>query len=187
VDWARTGCIGSLQPSTRSRVVRRQQAGALNPHQVVHEIKALEGIGARSELKPPKQNKHPPLKGLWHKHYLEVGIRSLAINVEKGLDRHGIPLFEKRTREARAAGEERSMSAQDIPSLVNDIISGNRKRLAADEALTGEWLIFAKHDGKNYYLCLATHDSATHDDLRRQIDEICCPEFPFLLELLERA
>ena len=163
------------------------KAGTLNPYHIVHEIRALEGIGLPSELKPPKQNKHPPLKGLWHKHYMEVGIRSLAMNVKKGLDRHGIPLFEQKIGEAKAAGEERNMSAQDIPSLVNDIISGSRNRLAADEALTGEWLIFAKHDGNNYYLCLTTHDSATHYDLRRQIDEICRPEFPFLSELLERA
>jgi hypothetical protein len=49
------------------------KSGHLNPAKVVHEIRALEGIGNPSRLKPPIQNKYSPLKGLWHKHYLEDG------------------------------------------------------------------------------------------------------------------
>jgi len=163
------------------------KAGVLNPAKVVHEIRALEGIGPPSRLKPPIQNRYQPLKGLWHKHYLEDGIRSTAMNVQRGLNRHGIPLFEQRIREAESAGEERYMSADDIPALVNDVISGNLRRLADAEALTGEWIVFAQHEGRNYYLCLATHESNTHDYVRRQIDAICCFEFPFLSSMLEPA
>ncbi len=50
------------------------KAGVLNPAKVVHEIRALEG---------------QPLKGPWLNHYMEDGIRSTAINVERGLNRHG--------------------------------------------------------------------------------------------------
>jgi hypothetical protein len=163
------------------------KAGVLNPAKVVHEIRALEAIGPPSRLKPPIQNRYQPLKGLWHKHYLEDGIRSTAMNVQRGLNRHGIPLFEQRIREAEAAGEERYMSADDIPALVNDVISGNLRRLADAEALTGEWIMFAQHEGRNYYLCLATHESNTHDYVRRQIDATCCLEFPFLSSMLETA
>lgn len=49
------------------------QSGQLNPAKVVYEIRGLEGIGPPSRLMPPFQNKHPPLKGLWHKHYMEDG------------------------------------------------------------------------------------------------------------------
>jgi hypothetical protein len=163
------------------------KAGVLNPAEVVHEIRALEAIGPPSRLKPPIQNRYQPLKGLWHKHYLEDGIRSTAMNVQRGLNRHGMPLFEQRIREAEAAGEERYMSADDIPALVNDVISGNLRRLADAEALTGEWIVFAQHEARNYYLCLATHESNTHDYVRRQIDAICCLEFPFLSSMLEPA
>jgi hypothetical protein len=109
------------------------------------------------------------------------------MNVQRGLNRHGIPLFEQRIREAEAAGEERYMSAEDIPALVNDVIGGNLRRLADAEALTGEWIMFAQHEGKNYYLCLATHERSTHDYVRRQIDALCCREFPFLSSMLEPA
>ncbi|WP_332853423.1 hypothetical protein [Duganella sp. S19_KUP01_CR8] len=160
------------------------KSGRLNPHKVVQEILALEGIGPPSQLKPPIQNKHPPLKGLWHKHHLMDGMSSLAMNIEKGLNRYKIPFFEQKIMEAQQAGEERFMSAADIPMLVNDVVSGNYNRLAENEALTGEWLVFAKHEEKNYYLALATHDSATHDALRQQIEAICYLEFSFLPEIL---
>jgi len=163
------------------------KAGVLNPAKVVHEIRALEGIGPPSQLKPPRQNKHQPLKGLWHKHYLEDGLRATAMNVQKGLNRHGMPLFEQRIRETEAAGETRYLTAEDIPALVNDVIGGNLERLATAKALTGEWIVFAQHEGRNYYLCLATHEPSTHDHVRRQIDAVCCLEFSFLSSLLDRA
>jgi hypothetical protein len=49
--------------------------------------------------------------------------------------------------------------------------------------MTGEWLVYAIHEGQNYYLCLGTHKSGD-DALRQQIDLICVPEFPFLKEIL---
>jgi hypothetical protein len=40
-------------------------------------------------------------------------------------------------------------------------VHGNWKRLATAAKLTGEWIIYAHYDGKNYYLCLGTHDRST--------------------------
>lgn len=55
--------------------------------------------------------------------------------------------------------------------------------MASAGELTGEWIVYARHEGVNYYLCLGKHDS--HDDhLRSHIDGICCKEFPFLTALL---
>lgn len=159
----------------------------LNPAKVVHEIEALEGIGLPSQLKPPIQFKHFPLKGLWHKHYLEDELNAMAINLQKGLKRYGLPLFDQRIKEAKKAGEERYVTIEDIPPLVNDVLHGNWMRLAKAEALTGEWIVYAQHEGKNYYLCLGTHDIKQHNDLRNQINTICRQEFPFLSALLASA
>jgi len=137
------------------------KSGHLNPAKIIHEIKALEGIGTSSQLKPASLFKHPPLKGLWHKHYLEDGLRPFAINIQKGLKKYGIPFVEQRIREAQIAGV----------------------RLAKSEALTGEWIVYAQHEGKNYYLCLGKHDSGD-DELRKQIEVVCCQEFTFLTTLL---
>lgn len=163
------------------------KSGHLNPAKVIHEIRSLEGIGKPSQLKPPIQNKYPPLKGLWHKHYLEDGLSALAINVKKGIDKYGMPLFEQRTREAQEAGEERYVSKDDVNALVDDVVQGNLSRLASAGALTGEWIVYAQYEGANYYLCLGTHDTSEHDNLRMQIDALCCQEFPFLAMLLANA
>ena len=163
------------------------KSNRLNPAKVVHEIEALEGIGKPSQLKPPILFKHLPLKGLWHKHYLESGLSAMAINLQKGLKRYGLPLFDQRIKEAEEAAEERYVTIEDIPSLANDAMHGNWMRLAEAEALTGEWIVYAQHEGKNYYLCLGTNDINQHEDLRNQIDAICCQEFPFLSTLLASA
>lgn len=163
------------------------KSGHLNPAKVVHEINALEGIGISSQLKPPIQNKYPPLKGLWHKHYLQDGLSSMANNLKKGLGRYGLPSLAQGIRESQEAGEERYFTVEDIKSIADDAVHGNWMRLATDEALTGEWIIYAQHEGKNYYLCLGTHDKNQHKNLREQIDALCCQEFPFLPALLAGA
>lgn len=160
------------------------KSGMQNPAKVMREIQALEGIGEASSLKPPIQNRHPPLKGLWHKHYLEDGLPSMALNLRAALKQYGIPLFKQRIADAEASGEERYVTAADVAAIADDVVRGNWERRMAAQALTGEWLIFAQHEGLNYYLCLATHDTSTYADVRVQIDAICCQEFPFLSELL---
>lgn len=162
------------------------KAGVVDPAMVVHEIAGLEA-GMHSTLKASVQNKHPPLKGLWHKHYLQTDLASLAMNVQKGLNRYGMPYFDRKIEEAEKAGEERYMTVEDVQSLANDLIHGNLGRLRESSAMTGEWLIFAKHEGHNYYLSIATHDISTHQHIRQQIDSICCMEFPFLSELLSKS
>ncbi len=163
------------------------KAGRINPQQVIREINALEGIGPKSQLKPPIQNKYPPLKGLWHKHYLDSGMRSHAMNIKKALDAYGMPYAEQKVEEARVANELRYFTADDIKAITHDVVHNNYTRLAEDEAIAGEWLIFAKHEGKNYYLCIGTHDKSNHEMLRQQIDALCCFEFPFLRTLLDMA
>jgi len=161
--------------------------GFIHSSRVIAEIKALEGVAGKSVLKPPIQNKYPPLKGLWHKHFLQDDLRSFAMNVKKGMSSFGVPLFEARMREAEISGVERLVTLDDVPSLVNDIIHGNLNRLGEVQKITGEWLVFAKHNGANYYLCIATHDVSTHEDIRNQINVVCCEEFPFLVDLLQSA
>lgn len=162
-------------------------SGRLSPESVVREIRALEGIGPPSQLKAPIQNKHPPLKGLWHKHYFGDGIVPIAANVLKGLGRFGIPYAQQKVDEAKQTGVMGFFTAEDAKAIADDVVHGHLQRLRQKQELTGEWLVFARHEGRNYYLCLATHDTASHVDLRRQIDTVCCQEFPFLAQLLREA
>lgn len=156
--------------------------GRLNPARVIREIEALEGV-RESTTKPPTRFSRVPLKGLWHKHHTVDGIPSLAMNIKNGLKRHGMPFFQQMIQEAKDAGEERYVSPEDVPAIVDDIVSGNLSRRRAAKEETGEWIVYAVHEGQNYYLCLGTHNTGD-DSIRQQIDRICIPQFPFLKEIL---
>jgi hypothetical protein len=115
---------------------------------------------------------------------MQSDIRAMAINVQHGLNRYGIPYLQKKVLEAKEAGETRYFSSEDVIGVANDVVQGNLERRRQEQQLTGEWIVFAKHEGQNYYLSLATHDKATHEGLRQQIDNLCCREFLFLEKLL---
>ena len=159
------------------------QSGKLNPAKIVSQIRVLEGIEAGSGLKAATLFKHPPLKGLWHQHYLEDGLPSIARNIQKGIRKFGLPWIEQKVADAKASGEERYFTEADAAQIAHDAVVSNWERLIDNEALTGEWLIFAQYEGKNYYLCLGKHESGD-DLLRSQIDTICLQEFPFLKDIL---
>ncbi len=161
-------------------------SGMQNPAKIIHEIELLER-GELGRFKKPIRNKHPPLRGLWHKHYMQDGLASMAQNIQKGLNWFDIPLFKQMIQDAENAGEERFVEPHHIPALAADIVGGNWQRLAERQALSGEWIVFAKHEGLNYYLTIATHNSDTHQHVREQIEQVCCVEFPFLSRLLADA
>lgn len=156
-----------------------------NPAKVVREIEALDRGEASTGTKPATCFKHPPLKGLWHKHHLVDGVGSLVLNLRNGLRTEGLPSIAKLVREAENSGEERYFTEADIRLVVHDAVLGNYERRAAANAMTGEWLIFAKHSGCNYYLALGEHTSGD-DVLRARIDATCIQEFPFLRDILDR-
>ena len=186
-DFARivglnAACEGRFSALLAGQLLSQTHAGQINPAKALVEIEALEGIGRGSRTKAATVYKHAPLKNLWHKHFQGEGLQSVAQNVRKGMRRYGSPLFASRSKEAADADEMRYVQPQDIPALVNDLVQKNYDRVAADNALTGDWLIFAKYQGKNYYLCVAKH--ATGDEaIRAEIDRVCVAQFPFLAEI----
>lgn len=157
----------------------------LNPQNVMCEIKALEGIGKPTGLKPPSAFKHPPLKGLWHKHYREDGIAPLAFNLKKALKKYGMALYDKKINQVQESGEESYFFDEDIELIINDGVYNNHTQLIDEQAVTGEWIIYAQNNGVNYYLCLGNHNSGDNN-LREKIDALCCPEFPFLTDILAK-
>jgi hypothetical protein len=113
-----------------------------------------------------------------------VGHRSArSASPRKGIGRDGLPWLRKQVEEATASGEDKNLTEADIASIVHDAVQGNLERLANDRALTGEWLVFAQHEGQNYYLCVGRHRGGD-DFLRSQIDTVCAHEFPFLRDIL---
>jgi hypothetical protein len=156
-----------------------------DPVKTVAEVRALEGFG-QSRTKPAEEFDRPPLRGFWRKHYIVGGMSSLALNVKLGLG--------KNNRELRRIVREHWNP--DTAHLPPEVVSGNiadavtsiYQERARAQSLTGEWILFARLEGQNYYLCLATHEEARAD--RSALAERirgCSSEFPFLLEQLEHA
>lgn len=50
--------------------------------------------------------------------------------------------------------------------------------------LTGEWIVYAKHGGRNHYLCCNTHN-ARDQFIYDRIVQHCLRDFPDLLQWLE--
>lgn len=160
-------------------------SGTLNPAKVIHEIAILEGTGPASKLKPPSRfERHAALRGLWHKHYLQDGLASMAFNMLRGIRQHGIPILQNMVDDAAAAGEERYFEAAHVAAIADDAVRGTWERLQKQQALTGEWIIFGVHEDTNYYLSLGTHTEGD-DILRKQIETFCRQEFPFIATQLE--
>lgn len=160
------------------------RSGTLNPAKVVQEICILEGLhGEPSSLKPATQFKRAQLGGLWHKHYLEDGIVAMALNLQKELRKNGLPALKRKVEEAQASGEERYFTADDLAAATYEATHGAWERLQTERRITGEWIIYAVHDGKNYYLSLGKHTDGDNV-LRTQLEIFTRHEFPFIAEQL---
>jgi predicted RNase H-like HicB family nuclease len=150
----------------------------VRPFTVIDEIKSLEKLKI-SQTKQAEQFTRPTLGGLWHKHYMNGDVASLAQNIKNALNEYGIPFFEEKIREAQAAGEKRFVTKDDVPKIVNDVVTNNRARRRSEGKITGEWIVYAQHEDQNFYLCLAKHNDGD-EKIRERIERICVREFPFL-------
>jgi hypothetical protein len=59
--------------------------------------------------------------------------------------------------------------------LVSDAFAQREKQ----HALTGDWIVYKRHDHKNYYLCLASHGEPD-DEIFRRFAAAAGSEFPEL-------
>lgn len=144
---------------------------------VLHEIDVLEGFASNSSTKEPEQFKRRPLHPFWHKHFSTA--RHLMRNMGErwGLGKSG-------NRALSAMIEQVAMEYGNQPDLwqkrlAHDLILGGLNDRAAARRMTGDWIVFAKHQGQNFYLGLATHgddDEALYERLRQGGEW----EFPFL-------
>lgn len=147
------------------------------PFRVMDEIRHLEGQHPSSMTKEATPFLRKPLAGLWHKHYWQEGLHSFAINMQRALHKYGMPALEARIR---PPGEEPEIMTEELlREVIDDAVLGNYTRRATDSQMTGEWIIYAKESGQNYYLSLGRH-SDDDNKIFHRIQRFCAYEFPFL-------
>jgi hypothetical protein len=144
---------------------------------VLREVDFLEGLAATSATKKARQFTQG-LYPFWHKHFYAPRHFLPNIDAQWGLTRDGNPNLAKMINEvAERHGHAPEEWQKVLPRRL--VVDGWKDR--ASSGITGDWIIFAKHCGVNFYLDLATHkegDDAVMTKLRRG----CATEFPFLFE-----
>ncbi|NUA26085.1 hypothetical protein [Cupriavidus basilensis] len=155
------------------QMIVHAEAFGIDPSCIADEIKVLEGIGPATQTKPATAfTPTGRLAGLHHKHFTSSTISMVAGNI---LAANG-----KKTM-ARLAADELSVgiTEQSLGRFVDRLVMDGYDRRATAGGLTGEWIVFVEHGGKNYYLCLATHRGGD-DEVLQYIRNVCHLEFPFL-------
>lgn len=145
----------------------------VSPHDVLKSIKNLEEGEPHSGIKPATMFRKPPLKGLWHKHYFSA--QFLVQNISLALGKDGL---EKLIAEVFDPSKP-VITEEMIEEVARRATTEQVEKRDADGEITGEWVIFAKHNGKNYYLALNTH-GAGDQFIYDRIMEHCPKNFPDL-------
>lgn len=146
----------------------------INPYQVIAEIRALEDGTPLTGTKPATLFVHPPLKGFWHKHFFCA--RYIPKNIINALSGGWLSALVNDVLDPMRSS---IITHEMIKELSHRVVNETLEKRKAHNKLTGEWIVFAQHGGRNYYLCLATHsagDRAIYD----QTESLCFPQFPFL-------
>lgn len=154
------------------------QAFNIDPNEVLCEIRDLESGRSDTGTSPARQYLRKPLKGLWHKHFFSA--RFVAQNLYNAVFKSGG--FKKAVKKVQASNKSPIITEKMIKEFLDEITLGALEEREKHNKLTGEWIIFAKHDQKNYYLCLNTHNAGDQEIFER-INLYCLRDFPFLSPL----
>jgi hypothetical protein len=140
-----------------------QASRTLSVFAVTDEIKALEARQIRSHTVAESPFDYPPLVGLYKTHFTSP--QFLAKNLANfARSKAGRKHFESVWASAAAECEDDSVNDAFIAQLVYGITVGAYEARSGSKALTGEWIVFKKCSGGNYYFTLAGH-SETNDDI----------------------
>lgn len=147
---------------------------------VTAEIKAMEGIGPKQRTGNESMfNLGTILEGFHKKHFTDALfiVKNLTseLGLESGCHKNLTRLIGKTFHEHKGqnagAGFDKAIGHESTIGTIN--------RRAGRNALTGEWIVFKKHKGKRFYLCLAAHSEPNEQILARTQDAIAM-DFQFL-------
>lgn len=168
-------CSGRTSLAFAARLAHAYSNG-LGYHQILDELDYLEGLRGSLGTKAEAPFKGPELRPLWHKHF------SAPRHVLKNIGLHwGLGGQRNRDLNRMLRRIAEKASSDWIGQVCHQFVMGGYEQRVRECRLTGDWIIFAKHEGRNYYLDLATHAEA--DDQQALMQKIRLgseAEFPFL-------
>lgn len=150
----------------------------VNPMMIAEEVINLENGDGTTNTKLASEFKNMPLKGLWHKHFFCQ--QFIAKNIQIGLGKNGKGNI---IRDVMEKSGNSHFEPSDISEIAKRVVYGTLNKRTEGNSLTGEWILFSKHENKNYYLCLSTHNSGD-EYISSRIQNHCANQFPFLVSLM---
>lgn len=146
---------------------------------ILDEIDALEGLRPGSRSKPASQFQHPPLHPLWHKHFVAPRHFVPNLGARWSTDRGGNRDLDRMIHEVAV---DHGDDVELWPGVLADrFVDGFGERSQAGK-LTGDWIVFAVHQGARYYLDVAQHEEGKADraaGLLQKLKGSAQAEFPF--------
>jgi hypothetical protein len=177
VSWASQSLAFYEIEVSRISSILLAQAYASEMHHVfstfdlTHAIKVLEGLVTADSTGEAEQFRHPPLTGLYKKHFTSP--RFLIKNLQNFLQsKLGKQHFYKVWDEAIKAGDSSMVNEKFIQHLVHHVTIDTIAIKSELKKMTGEWIVFHKHKGENFYLSIAFHEE-TNEQIHQKIVQAC--------------
>jgi hypothetical protein len=107
-------------------------------------------------------------------------------NIVLALGKTGL---EKLVEEVMDPAKSNVITREMVNALAHRVANEPVEARSADKKLTGEWIVYLRHEGKNYYLCCNTHTMCVAGDhfIYDRIVQHCVRDFPDLLAWLKAA
>lgn len=155
----------------------------LDTFSVTDVIQELEGAGRGSSVRQDPF-KHPPLHGFWKAHFFDASFLLRNLISHWGLAYENSPKFTDLCSEV-AADEEANPTPHGWQGrLAHRLTVDALEERSSQRKLTGEWIVYGKHNNQNYYLCIARHTKNADEDrsLYMTLEHYCASTFPFLFD-----
>ena len=155
-----------------------QSNGIFSAFDLTHPIKVLEGLTLADGTGPEEAFNRNTLRGLYKKHFSSP--RFLAKNLANFANsKQGRKHVRKIWDEAAQASGTGIIDELFTKYLAHHMIIDPIEIKSQSNRMTGEWVVFHKHDGKNYYLTLAAHDEGDQNIHDRIVLAFEFDQFPF--------
>lgn len=134
-------------------------------------IKVLEGVSSSDATPPADQFRHAPLLGLYKKHFSSP--RFLSKNLLNFLrSKEGNRHFNKVWDEAARVSGNLYIDEIFVKYMSHHMVFDPIEIKSSTNVVTGEWVVFHKHEGANYYLTYAFHSEA-NDEIHKRVVVAC--------------
>jgi hypothetical protein len=154
--------------------------GIFDTFDLTTPIKYLEGAELKVNTTKADQFKHQPLTGLYKIHFNSA--RFLPKNLSNFIrSKAGDEHFNKIWLQAVANSNSEYLDESFIKYLTHHITVDPIEIKSQNKTMTGEWVVFHKHNNQNYYLTIASHKES-NEEIHKKVSLACEMDgFPFIV------